>query len=109
MPEPTEVRPKVFLDSGGAEWRFAVDHLEVRDFEDDPQDEDDEDYEPQPRVLENHWRKWDDPFDTLSWRRYLESIPWMAASCLAAVDAAIAHPMTAEEVAADDERIAQSA
>lgn len=107
MPEPTEVRPKVFLDSEGAEWRFAVDHLEVRDFEERFTDEDDEDYE--PRVLENHWRKWDDPFDTQSWIAYLESIPWMAASCLKAVDAAIAHPMTAEEVAADDERIARSA
>lgn len=107
MPELTERRPKVFLDSEGAEWRYVVDHLEVRDFEDDPPEgEEDEDYEhhprPRTRVLETVWRKWGDPFDTQSWIAYLESIPWMAASCLPAVNAALAHPMTAEEAAADD-------
>lgn len=96
MSDVTEVRPKVFADVDGEEWRSVDGVLQVRVQDDDATDE--------ARVLIL------EPSFGVGYHMTQEQ--WLAflrsgsKECIPCVDAALANPMTAEEAAADDEAIA---
>lgn len=97
MSDVKEVRPKVFADHGGEEWRCIEGKLQVRIHEDS--EEFDGATETPP--LESSFGEGHE----MTQEQWLVFIRKSVPRALPAVEAAMAHPMTADEGQADDEAI----
>lgn len=94
--KPTEVRPKVYADADGEEWRAVEGKLEARLWA-DRESEDDE------LVMEPSFG----PSDFSSDEEWLEFLRTRRGMCFQAALLALANPMTRAEADADNEQIAK--